>query len=98
MTPDPNLWREIPQEVKDAAILLGNYFKKQGIDNWVLHDVSSRNAYLAGHKMGYNSALTVAISLAEEHRAFRTLICELENIKRQLSNESGDGIDYTKSF
>jgi len=98
MTPDIDLIYKIPQEVKDAAILLGNYFKKQGIDNWVLHDVSSRNAYLAGHKMGYNSALTVAISLAEEHRAFRTLICELENIKRQLSNECGDGIDYAKSF
>jgi hypothetical protein len=25
-------------------------------------------------------------------------ITELENIKRQLSNECGDGIDYTKSF
>jgi hypothetical protein len=34
MTPDPNLWAEIPQEVKDAAILLGNYFKKQGLDSW----------------------------------------------------------------
>jgi len=98
MNPDINLIYEIPQEVKDAAILLGNYFKKQGIDSWALYDVSSRNAYLAGHKMGYNSGLTVAISLAEECRASRTLICELDNIKRQLSNECGDGIDYTKSF
>jgi hypothetical protein len=47
-----------------------------------LYDVSSRNAYLAGHKMGYNSGLTVAISLAEECRASRTLICGLENSKK----------------
>ena len=44
MNPDPNLWREIPQEVKDAALLLGNYFKKQGIDNWTLYDVCSRKS------------------------------------------------------
>ena len=43
MTPD-NLWREIPQEVKDAALLLGNYFKKQGIDDWALYDVCSRKS------------------------------------------------------
>ena len=29
MTPDINLYHEIPQEIKDAALLLGNYFKKQ---------------------------------------------------------------------
>jgi len=44
MNPDPNLWAEIPQEVKDAALLLGNYFKKQGIDNWALYDVCSRKS------------------------------------------------------
>jgi len=44
MNPDPNLWREIPQEVKDAALLLGNYFKKQGIDDWDLYDVCSRKS------------------------------------------------------
>jgi len=82
MTPDINLIYKIPQEVKDAALLLGNYFKKQGLDSWTLYDVSSRNAYLAGHKMGYNSGLTVAISLAEECRASRTLICGLENSKK----------------
>ena len=82
MAPDPNLWEEIPQEVKDAALLLGNYFKKQGVDNWALYDVFSRNAYLAGRKMGYNSGLTVAISLAEECGASRTLICGLENSKK----------------
>lgn len=43
MTPD-NLWIEVPQEVKDAALLLGNYFKKQGIDNWALYDVCSRKS------------------------------------------------------
>jgi len=43
MTSD-NLWREIPQEVKDAALLLGNYFKKQGIDDWALYDVCSRKS------------------------------------------------------
>ena len=44
MNPDLNLWMEIPQEVKDAALLLGNYFKKQGIDNWALYDVCSRKS------------------------------------------------------
>ena len=43
MTPD-NLWIEVPQEVKDAALLLGNYFKKQGIDDWALYDVCSRKS------------------------------------------------------
>ena len=41
---DINLYHEIPQEVKDAALLLGNYFKKQGIDNWALYDVCSRKS------------------------------------------------------
>ena len=45
MNPDPNLWIEVPQEVKDAALLLGNYFKKQNIDNWALYDVSSRKSF-----------------------------------------------------
>jgi hypothetical protein len=44
MNPDLNLWIEVPQEVKDAALLLGNYFKKQGIDNWALYDVCSRKS------------------------------------------------------
>ena len=44
MTLDINLIHEIPQEVKDAALFLGNYFKKQGIDNWALYDVSSRKS------------------------------------------------------
>jgi hypothetical protein len=79
-----NLHHEIPQDVKDAALLLGNYFKKQGIDNWTLYDVSSRNAYVAGYKMGYNSGLTVAISLAEECDASGVLICGLENSKKRI--------------
>ena len=41
---DINLIHEIPQEVKDAALFLGNYFKKQGIDNWALYDVCSRKS------------------------------------------------------
>jgi hypothetical protein len=82
MTPDIDLIYEIPQEVKDAALLLGNYFKEKGLDSWTLYDVCSRNAYLAGHKMGYNSGLTVAVSLAEECGASRTLICGLENSKK----------------
>lgn len=41
---DINLQHEIPEEVKDAALLLGNYFKKQGIDNWALYDVCSRKS------------------------------------------------------
>jgi hypothetical protein len=44
MTPDIDLIYKIPQEVKDAALLLGNYFKKQGIDNWALYDVCSRKS------------------------------------------------------
>ena len=82
MTPDINSHHEIPQEIKDAALLLGNYFKKQNIDNWTLYDVSSRNAYVAGYKMGYDSGLTVAISLAEECNASAVLICGLENSRR----------------
>lgn len=84
MTPDINLHHKIPQEVKDAALFLGNYFKQQGIDNWVLHDVSSRKASLDAYKMGYDSGLTVAISLAEEYNASGVLICGLENSKYKI--------------
>jgi hypothetical protein len=94
MTPDPNLWTEIPQEVKDAAILLGNYFKKQGIDSWALYDVSSRQSFNGA----YNRGLDTAISLAKECNDMETIICGLENSKKQFLNEGGDGIDYTKSF
>jgi len=62
MTPDANLWAEIPQEVKDAAILLGNYFKKQGLDSWTLYDVSSRQNFNGA----YNQGLDTAISLVSE--------------------------------
>ena len=82
MTPDINLYDEIPQEIKDAALLLGNCFKKRNIDNWTLYDVSSRNAYVADYKMGYDSGLTVAIPLAEECNASAVLICGLENSKK----------------
>jgi len=34
---------EIPEEVKTAARLLGNYFQQQGISKWELFDVCSRN-------------------------------------------------------
>jgi len=44
MPPDIDLIHKIPQEVKDAALLLGNYFKKQNIDNWALYDVCSRKS------------------------------------------------------
>jgi len=44
MTPDIDLIYKIPQEVKDAALLLGNYFKKQGIDDWAMYDVCSRKS------------------------------------------------------
>ena len=94
MNPDPNLWREIPQEVKDAAPLLGNYFKKQGIDDWDLYDVSSRQNFNGA----YNQGLDTAISLVSEGSDMETIICGLENSKKQFSNEGGDGIDYTKSF
>ncbi len=94
MTPDPNLWAEIPQEVKDAAILLGNYFKKQGLYTSALYDVSSRQNFNGA----YNQGLDTAISLVSEGSDMETIICGLENSKKQLSNEGGDGIDYTKSF
>ena len=84
MTPDINSHHEIPQEIKDAAIFLGNYFKQQGIDNWVLYDVSSRKASLDAYKMGYDSGLTVAISLAQECNASGVLICGLENSKYKI--------------
>ena len=96
MSPDINLYHEIPQEVKDAALLLGHYFKKQGIDNWALYDVSSRQSFNGA----YNRGLDTAISLVEESSLFcdlETIICGLKNSKKQFSNE-GDGIDYTKSF
>ena len=84
MSPDINLYDEIPQEIKDAALLLGNYFKQQGIDNWVLYDVSSRKASLDAYKMGYNSGLSVAISLAGECEESETLICGLEESKYKI--------------
>ena len=84
MLPDIDLNDEIPQEVKDAAIFLGNYFKKQGIDNWTLYDVSSRKASLDAYKKGYNCALASAISLAEECEASTTLICGLSDGKYKI--------------
>ena len=97
MSPDINLHHEIPEEVKDAALLLGDYFKKQGIDYWALYDVSSRQSFYGA----YNQGLDTAISLVEESSLFcdlETIICGLENSKKQFLNEGGDGIDYTKSF
>jgi uncharacterized protein (DUF2164 family) len=94
MIPDINLHHEIPQEVKDAALLLGNYFKKQGIDSWALYDVSSRQNFNGA----YNQGLDTAINLVSEGSDMETVICGLENSKKQFSNKGGDGIDYTKSF
>lgn len=84
MTPDINLYHEIPQEVKDAALFLGNYFKQQGIDNWALCGVSSRNASSEAYKRGYNCALDNAISLAGECKTSTTLIYELEECKYKI--------------
>lgn len=94
MPPDIDLIHKIPQEVKDAALFLGNYFKKQGIDSWTLYDVSSRQNFNGA----YNQGLDTAISLVSEGSDMETIICGLENSKKQFSNECGDGIDYTKSF
>lgn len=84
MTLDINLIHETPQEVKDAALLLGNYFKKQNIDNWALFGVSSRNASSDAYKRGYNCALDNAISLAGECKTSTTLIYELEECKYKI--------------
>ena len=78
---DINLIHEIPQEVKDAALLLGNYFKKQGIDNWALYDVSSRQSFNGA----YNQGLDTAISLVKECSCIETIICGLENSKKNNS-------------
>jgi hypothetical protein len=94
MSPDIDLIYKIPQEVKDAAILLGNYFKKQGLDSWILYDVSSRQNFNGA----YNQGLDTAISLVSECSDMETIICGLENSKKQFSNKGGDGIDYTNSF
>jgi uncharacterized protein (DUF2164 family) len=78
MTPDIDLIYKIPQEVKDAALLLGNYFKKQGIDNWALYDVCSRQSFNGV----YNQGLDTAISLVSEGSDMETIICGLENSKK----------------
>ena len=81
---DINLIHEIPQEVKDAALLLGNHFKKQCIDKWTLYDVSSRDNCLDDYKKGYNCALDTAISLARECKTSTTLIYGLEECKYKI--------------
>ena len=83
MSPDINLIHEIPQEVKDAAIFLGNYFKQQGINKWTLYDVASR-PYHNDYKIGYNDGLDTAISLAGECKTSTTLIYELEECKYKI--------------
>lgn len=77
MTPDLNLLSEIPQEVKDAAVLLEKFFKEKGVDKWELYGVCSRKSVDAA----YNSALDTAISLAEECEESAVLICGLESSK-----------------
>ena len=77
MSLDINLIHEIPQEVKDAAMLLENFFKKKGVDKWELYGVCSRKSVDAA----YNSGLDTAISLAEECEGSTVLICGLESSK-----------------
>lgn len=78
MNPDPNLWAEIPQEIKDAALLLENYFKEKNIDKWALYDVCSRKLV----DEAYNNGLNTAISLVKECGEDETIICGLENSKK----------------
>jgi len=78
MTPDPNLLSEIPQKVKDAAMLLEKFFKEKGVDKWELYGVYSRKSVDAA----YNSGLDTAISLAEECEGSTVLICGLESSKK----------------
>lgn len=79
MTPDPNLLSEIPQEVKDAAVLLEKFFKEKGVDKWELYGVCSRKSVDAA----YNSGLDTAISLAKECcEESAVLICGLESSKK----------------
>lgn len=35
--------KEIPKEVTDAAIIIENYFKKEGVKHWKLMGVASRD-------------------------------------------------------
>ena len=79
MNPDINLWQEIPQEIKDAALLLENYFKEKNIDKWALYDVCSRKLV----DEAYNNGLNTAISLVKECGEDETIICGLENSKKE---------------
>ena len=85
MLPDIDLNDEIPQEVKDAAIFLGNYFKKQGIDNWALYDVFSQNDCLDAYKRGYIDKEILLIS---------ELHIEVETLKQKIQKliEAGDAM------
>ena len=91
MTPDINLIHEIPQEVKDAAILLGNYFKKQNIRDWALYDVRSRNS-AEFHGSGFFDG--AAYFAAQQGIVSWEWWKELKH-PEQIG---GDGIDYHKSF
>lgn len=86
-----NLHREIPQEVKDAALLLGNYFKKQGIDNWALYDVCSRNSASFCDSGFFDSAAYFASQQG-------IVSWEWWKEKNHPDQIEGDGIDYHKSF
>ena len=80
---DTNLIYDIPKEVKQAALLVGNYFKENGIDEWALYDICSRNS----RNKYYNDGLTTAISLCTEYRygcnndIIDNIICGLEASK-----------------
>lgn len=91
MIPDINLTHEIPQEVKDAAILLGNYFKEQNIHKWALYDVCSRNKIECCDTGLFNDADSFAAQQG---------IVSWEWWKEMKHSEQigGDGIDYYKSF
>jgi hypothetical protein len=43
MTTDISCFHNIPDEVIQAARLVGNYFAEQGISKWELMDICSRN-------------------------------------------------------
>ena len=73
----------IPKEILAAADLISNWAKKNNYKNWELRDICDRSF---ARKDGYNTGLESALSLIKEADCpycSETLVCGLENSKRQ---------------